>query len=80
MEYDDNNKGALWKTEDSSKKYILNGNVKVNGVVMLAFAYKNESENEKAPALNLSFVEPNDAKTGAAPAPAAKVKEEDLPF
>ena len=76
MEYDDNNKGALWKTEDSSKKYILNGKVKVDGKELLVFAYKNETENDRAPALNLSFVEPNNA--GAKPA--AQVTAEDLPF
>ena len=45
---------------------------------MLVFAYKNETENERAPALNLSFVEPNNA--GSSPAPAAQVTKEDLPF
>ena len=80
MEYDDNNKGALWKTEDSSKKYILNGKVKVDGKEMLVFAYKNETENDRAPAINLSFVEPNNVGAKPAPAPAAQVTAEDLPF
>ena len=80
MGYDDNNKGALWKTEDSSRKSILHGQVKVDGKEMLVFAYKNETENDRAPALKLSFVEPNNAGVRPTPAPAAQVKAEDLPF
>ena len=77
--YDDTNKGALWKTEDSEKKYILNGNLNVNGGKYVVFAYKNESDAERAPALNLSIVPALDKGPQPSATPAPKTVE-DLPF
>ena len=46
--YDDTNKGALLKTEDS-KKIHTNENLNVNGEKHVVFAYKNESDAREAP-------------------------------
>jgi hypothetical protein len=78
MEYDNTNKGALWKTDDSGKKYVLNGNLNVDGKEFVVFAYKNESDAERSPALNLSIAPALNTKQPAS-APAPKTTE-DLPF
>lgn len=79
QEYDNTNKGSLWKTEDESKKYILNGTLNVNGKDFMIFAYKVESENPKAPRLNLSVLEKTPVSGFAEKQTAPKTQDE-IPF
>jgi len=79
QEYDNTNKGSLWKTEDESKKYILNGTLNVNGKDFMVFAYKVESENPKAPRLNLSVLEKT-PMSGVAEKQTAPKTQDEIPF
>ena len=76
--YDDTNKGHFGKQRTPKKKYILNGNLNVNGEKYVVFAYKNESDAE-TPALNLSIVPALDKGPQPSATPAPKTVE-DLPF
>ena len=78
-EYDNTNRGSLWKTEDESKKYILNGTLDVDGKEFLIFAYKVESENPRAPRLSLSVVEKT-PMSGVAEKQTAPKTQDEIPF
>ena len=88
-QYDDTNKGAIWKNDDraSDKHPHFKGNANINGVDYWVSAWKRDPEgNPKAPALRFSF-QPKEGKpaTGKdserfqAPKPSADFDDE-IPF
>ena len=87
-EYDDTNRGALWKNEKAHKETdpILKGNANIEGVECWAAAWRVTSDNERAPTLRLSFT-PKDKSHAAGmqevkeQLPGAEAEfDDDLPF
>lgn len=81
MEYDNTNRGALFKNERREKETHsdYNGTIDVNGEEFWINAWVKESKSGKK-FFSLS-VQPKDAKPTTAPAPSADVDfDDDLPF
>lgn len=61
MEYDKNNKGALWRNETSTQENrqpFMSGKCVVNGQELNVVAWKVEAEGGKKARLDLKFQEP----------------------
>jgi len=67
MEYDDNNKGAIWAKERASDKHPhFGGKAMIDGTEYYISAWKRDpSGNPKAPALKLSFKKVDDVRAQA---------------
>ncbi len=67
MEYDDNNKGAIWAKERASDKHPhFGGKAKIDGTEYYISAWKRDpSGNPKAPALKFSFKKVDDVRAQA---------------
>lgn len=81
MEYDNNNRGALWKNDRREKDTHpqMRGTAEINGVEYWVSAWTSK-EGGKKPLVSLSF-QVKDAIPTAAPAPSADVDfDDDLPF
>ena len=79
-EYDETNKGAMWKnTSVHPKAPILKGHINIDGVVHKISAWKTKSDHPHAPVLQLHKDIPLDEKSK----PELTVVEDDdeeLPF
>jgi hypothetical protein len=78
-EYDETNKGAMWKnTSVHPKAPLLKGHINIDGVVHKISAWKSISEHPQAPVLQLKK---DDAMEGSKPdLVVVKKDDEDLPF
>lgn len=78
MEYDNTNRGAVWKNETGNPKApALKGECNIDGTVYLVSAWKNDtSGNPKRPVLSLSF----EKKQAKAKAPEPTASFEDVPW
>lgn len=81
-EYDNNLRGALWKREQRhDKDMVLSGDCEIDGKQYWMNVFRNTSDHEKAPALDVKFV----AKDGSVAKTTQKVQNkkqfgEDIPF
>ena len=81
-EYDNTNRGAIWKNENrqSEKHPQYKGSINVGGVEYWLSAWVGNKDNPKAPALSLSVqAKEEQAKSKAAPATADDF-DDDMPF
>ena len=78
MEYDNTNRGAVWKNEtDNPKAPALKGECNIGGTDYLVSAWKNDtSDNPKRPVLSFSF----EKKQAKAKAPEPTDSFEDVPW
>ncbi len=78
-EYDETNKGAMWKnTSAHPKAPLLKGHINIDGVVHKISAWKSISEHQQAPVLQLKK---DDAMEESKPdLVVVKKDDEDLPF
>lgn len=78
MEYDNTNRGAVWKNEtDNPKAPTLKGECNIDGTDYLVSAWKNDtSSNPKRPVLSFSF----EKKQAKAKAPEPTATFEDVPW
>jgi len=78
MEYDNTNRGAVWRNEtDNPKAPTLKGECNIDGTDYLVSAWKNDtSGNPKRPVLSLSF----EKKQAKAKAPEPTASFEDVPW
>lgn len=67
MEYDDNNKGAIWAKERASDKHPhFGGKAMIDGTEYYISAWKRDPDgNPKAPALKFSFKKVDDVRAQA---------------
>ena len=91
MEYDDNNKGAIWGAKDriSEKHPHFTGKAKIDGVDYYVSAWKRDPEsNPKSPSVKFAFKKVEDSKNQAFEAAGMTQKkaeivpeyEDDIPF
>lgn len=62
---------SLWRPKEP-KKYVASGHVEVGSIEWLVFVFKNDSDNDRAPAFQLSFL----AKEGDRKAPQGERQSE----
>lgn len=82
-DYDNNNRGAIWKNEDrkSDKHPQYKGSINVAGVDYWLSAWIGNKDNPKAPALSLSVqAKDEQAKPVKAAATPADDFDDDMPF
>lgn len=85
MDYDNTNRGAIWKNEDkeSDTHPDFKGQLNVNGVEFWVSAWKRKPDaSEKSPALSFS-IKPKDERPqtkGSKPAGRPQRPTDDIPF
>ena len=83
MEYDNNNRGALWKNDKrtTEKHPQLRGSAEINGVEYWVSAWTS-NEGGKKPLVSLSFQVKDEMPTAAAPVLVSNEVDfdDDLPF
>jgi len=83
MEYDNNNRGALWKNDKrtTEKHPQLRGSAEINGVEYWVSAWTS-NEGGKKPLVSLSFQVKDEIPTAAAPVVVSNEVDfdDDLPF
>ena len=84
MEFDNTNRGAIWKNEkkETEKHPDFTGSLDVNGVEFWVSAWKRKADaGPKAPALSFS-IKPKEATTNRVAEPARAVPDfnDDIPF
>lgn len=83
MDYDNNNRGALWKNDKrtTEKHPQLRGSAEINGVEYWVSAWTS-NEGGKKPLVSLSFQVKDQMPTAAAPVVVADEVDfdDDLPF
>jgi hypothetical protein len=83
MEYDNNNRGALWKNDKrtTEKHPQLRGSAEINGVEYWVSAWTS-NEGGKKPLVSLSFQVKDEMPTAAAPVVVTNEVDfdDDLPF
>ena len=83
MEYDNNNRGALWKNDKrtTEKHPQLRGSAEINGVEYWVSAWTS-SEGGKKPLVSLSFQVKDEIPTSTAPVVVSNEVDfdDDLPF
>ena len=84
--YDNNNRGALWKNDkrSSEKHPNLRGSAEVDGVEYWVSAWTNKDGGKK-PLVSLSFTPKEQQSSGGAPSGQAQVSadldlDDDIPF
>jgi hypothetical protein len=85
MDYDNTNRGAIWKNEDkeSDTHPDFKGQLNIDGVEFWVSAWKRKPDaSDKAPALSFS-IKPKEAqqpKRGSKPANRQPAPSDDIPF
>ena len=83
MEYDNNNRGALWKNDKrtTEKHPQLRGSAEINGVEYWVSAWTS-NEGGKKPLVSLSFQVKDEIPTAASPVVVSNEVDfdDDLPF
>lgn len=81
-EYDNNLRGALWKREPRHEKdMVLSGDCEIDGKQYWMNIFRNNSDHEKSPTLDVKF-KPKDDSVAKAPQKSENVQQfgEDIPF
>ena len=81
-EYDNNLRGALWKREQRhDKDMVLSGDCEIDGKQYWMNVFRNTSDHEKAPTLDVKFVA-KDTSVAKTPQKGQNAKQfsEDIPF
>jgi hypothetical protein len=82
-EYDNTNRGAIWKNENrqNEKHPQYKGSINVGGVEYWLSAWVGNKDNPKAPALSLSVqAKEEQAKPAKTPQAAIDDFDDDMPF
>ena len=81
-EYDDTNKGAIWKSKftDNPKSPQYTGHLNVEGEDYKVSAWKSTSDNPKAPVLNIQIQKVSEFEAAQPKKVESPSDDEDVPF
>ncbi len=81
-EYDDTNKGAIWKSKftDNPKSPKYTGHLNVDGEDYKLSAWKSKSDNPKAPVLNIQVQKVSEFEAAQPKKVESPSDDDDVPF
>lgn len=81
-EYDDTNKGAIWKSKftDNPKSPQYTGHLNVEGEDYKVSAWTSKSDNPRAPVLNIQVQKVSEFEAAQPKKVESPIDDEDVPF